>query len=316
MNTSEAVGGASFGPPGRVPAADGQRRRVLIISNPVAGRRRSLRLRRVAAHLAGLGAEVTLRQTARRGDAEAFAAEVLPGSTDVIAVAGGDGTINEVLNGLEPPSPPIAIIPLGTANVLAIEVGLSLRPREIAAAIACGQASPIRLGTANGRRFVMMLGIGFDAEVVRRVGPRLKRVAGRGGYVAQSLLAAFSFPRRRYTVRIDGADYDAASLVIANGRSYAGRYTCAPQARLDQPSLEVCLFREGGSAAALTYMAALAAGRLHRLRSVEIVRASRVQVDGPPGEPVQADGDIALSLPLDVAVDPLPVALIGGSGRA
>lgn len=314
MNTSEG-GGPSFGRPEWASTADGQRRRVLIISNPVAGRRRSLRLRRVAAHLTGLGAEVTLRQTARRGDAEAFAAEVLPRSTDVIAVAGGDGTINEVLNGLNPPSPPIAIIPLGTANVLAIEVGLSLRPREIAAAVACGQASPIHLGTANGRRFVMMLGIGFDAEVVRRVGPKLKRIAGRGGYVVQSLLAAFSFPRRRYSVRIDGVSYDAASLVIANGRSYAGRYTCAPQARLDQPSLEVCLFRQGGSAAALTYMAALAAGRLDRLSSVEIVRASHVHVDGPPGEPVQADGDIALSLPLDIAIDPLPVALIRGSGR-
>ena len=217
-----------------------------------------------------------------------------------------------MLNGLRPPAPPVAIIPLGTANVLAIEIGLSLRPREIAAAIVHGPASPIRLGNANGRWFVMMLGVGFDAEVVRRVGPRLKRIAGRGAYVGQSLLAAFSFPRRHYAVWIDGVRHEATSLVIANGRSYAGRYTFAPEARLDQPALDVCLFRNGGSRAALAYMAALAMGRLERLASVDIVRGSRVRVEGPPGEAVQADGDIALSLPLEVAVDPFHIHLVGG----
>lgn len=292
-------------------ASEIRRRRVLIISNPAAGRRRGLRLRRVAAHLVGLGAQVNLRQTEGRGDAEAFAAGAAADGADVIAVAGGDGTINEVLNGLAAaPAPPVALIPLGTANVLAIEIGLSLQPRSIATAIVHGPASPVCLGNANGRRFVMMLGIGFDAEVVRRVGPRLKRLAGRGAYVGHSLLAAFSFPPRRYAVTIDGARYEAASLVIANGRSYAGRYTCAPQARLDQPALDVCLFREGGPAAALAYMAAVAAGRLHGLASVEIVRGTRVRVAGPAGEPVQADGDVAMTLPLDVTIDPFRVNLI------
>lgn len=285
---------------------------MLIISNPVAGPRRSLRLRRVAAHLVGLGAQISLLQTARRGDAEAYAAAASADGADVIAVAGGDGTINEVLNGLRPPAPPVAIIPLGTANVLAIEIGLSLRPREIADAIVHAPDRPISLGNANGRRFVMMLGVGFDAEVVRRVGPRLKRIAGRGAYVGQSLLAAFSFPRRRYCVTIDGVRHEAASLVIANGRSYGGRYTCAPEARLDQAVLDVCLFHEGGPSAALGYMAALATGRLQRLGSVKVVRGTRVSVEGPRGEPVQADGDIALSLPLQVTVDPLRVRLVGG----
>lgn len=285
---------------------------MLIISNPAAGPRRSLRLRRVAAHLAGLGARIRMRQTAARGDAEAYAAEVCADEADVVAVAGGDGTINEVLNGLRAPAPPVAIIPLGTANVLAIEIGLSLRPREIARAIVQAPARPICLGRANGRRFVMMLGIGFDAEVVRRVGPRLKLIAGRGAYVGQSLLAAFSFPRRRYAVSIDGVGYEAASLVVANGRAYAGRFTCAPEARLDRPGLQVCLFHDAGSPAALGYMAALASGRLHRLASVEIVQATQVRVSGALGEPVQADGDIALALPLEIGIDPLRVPLVGG----
>jgi diacylglycerol kinase family enzyme len=231
---------------------------------------------------------------------------------DVVAVAGGDGTINEVLNGLRAPAPTLAIIPLGTANVLAIEIGLSLRPSEIARAIVHAPARPICLGNANGRRFVMMLGIGFDAEVVRRVGPRLKLIAGRGAYVGQSLLAALSFPRRRYAVSIDGNGYEAASLVVANGHAYAGRFTCAPQARLDRPALEICLFHDGGPRAALGYMAALASGRLDRLASVEVVRGTRIRVAGRSGEPVQADGDIALALPLEIGIDPLRVPLVGG----
>lgn len=311
--------GADERPGSRSAAEAPWRRRVLIISNPTAGPRRSLRLRRVMAHLAGLGASVTVRETTRRGDAEAYAAAADGKDFDVIAVAGGDGTINEVLNGLTKAALPVAVIPLGTANVLAVETGLSLHPRTIARTVMTGGIRPIRLGRANGRRFVMMLGIGFGAEVVARVGPRLKAVAGRSAYIVQSLLTAFRFSRRTYAVTVDGRAYTAASVVVANGRSYGGNFTCAPQASLYQPSLDVCLFHNGGTAAALTYMTALATGRLDRLNSVSIVRGTRIRiealcaVDGSCFEAVQADGDIALALPLSIDIDPAPLDFVVGT---
>ena len=103
------------------------RRRVLMIYNPTAGMGSGRRLARVLKCLLRLGAVVTVRRTARRGDAERFASEASPALFDVIAAAGGDGTINEVINGLAGSGLPLAVIPLGTANVLAAEIGVPRR---------------------------------------------------------------------------------------------------------------------------------------------------------------------------------------------
>jgi diacylglycerol kinase (ATP) len=279
----------------------------LIIFNPAAGWRRRQRLAPVLAQLREHGCAVVLRETEAPGDAERFAAEVDPGAFDLVVAAGGDGTVNETINGLARSGLPLALIPLGTANVLAAEIGLCTEPAAVARCVALGQPRPIALGAANGRRFILMAGAGFDAHVVAGVTVPMKRWLGKGAYVLSTLrqLLAFDFPS--YEVLTDNTLRHAASVIVTNARYYGGRFVCAPEASLESDTLQVCLFERGGRLAALGYALALFSGRLGGLSSYRLIEARRIEVRGRPGEPIQVDGDGIGRL--NVAIEVLPRAL-------
>lgn len=263
------------------------------------------------AELARLGCVVTLRATTARGDAEAIARVADPAAFDLVAVAGGDGTINEVINGLAQSALPLALIPLGTANVLAHEIGLRLNPRDIAQAIADGAARDVYLGQANDRRFVMMVGIGIDARIVEGIDPRLKRIGGKLAYVWSGFRSILSDRPVQYRLSIDGAPHTAAAAIVAKGHFYGGTFVLARDARLDAPTLQVVLLERPGRWNVVRYGVAIALGRLDRLPDVRILAARTVTIDGNAGEAVQADGDLAGRLPLNVSVAEKPLSLIG-----
>jgi YegS/Rv2252/BmrU family lipid kinase len=285
-------------------------RRLLIVFNPAGGLRRRQRLEAVLRRLRARGCAAQVRETTGPGDAERFAAAADPGRYDLLVVAGGDGTVNEAINGLGDKRLPLAILPLGTANVLAAEIGLATDPDSVADAIAQGAPRPIALGAANGRRFILMAGVGLDAHVVATVRTPVKRWLGKGAYVLATLrqLLAYGFPG--YRVSIDGAVRHAGSVLVANGRFYGGRFVAAPAADLQRADLEVCLFERSGRLAALGYALALVTGLLPRLASYRILTAERLQIEGRPGEPVQADGDLVATLPVRIEVLPAALDLI------
>lgn len=285
-------------------------KRILIIRNPTAGWFSQGRFSRVKAELERLGCDVTVRNTARRGDAEAFARSVDPAGVDAVVAAGGDGTVSEVVNGLLGRDLPLGIIPLGTANVLAAEIGLSHCPRATATAIASGARLRCRLGLANGRLFIMMAGVGFDAHVVKNISPVLKKLTGKGAYVWAVIKQLFCHAPDQYQVTLGGRTISAASVVIGNGRFYGGRYTCTPDARLDRPSFQVCLFKNGGTGATMQYILGLLRGKIPGMANVTIVEADRLRIEGRPGDPVQGDGDIITCLPLDVCIAPETIDLL------
>jgi YegS/Rv2252/BmrU family lipid kinase len=291
--------------PSRRAAKGGKSPRVLVIYNPAAGQWRKRRLQTTLAALKGLGCAVHLFATQKAGDAQTRAASLTAEDCDVVVAAGGDGTINEVANGLAnaPGSvPPLAIIPLGTANVLAQEIGLRGNPRAIARAIAGRARMTVHLGEANGRYFVMMAGVGFDAHVVANVDLTLKRRTGKIAYVVETLVQGlrYGFPRCRVT--IDGQTHDACSVVVCNGRHYGGPFVAAPKASLAEPAFEVCLLQKGGYRHVLRYAAALVMGRLSSLPDVQILTGRTLRIEGEAGLPVQGDGDIIATLPVDISV--------------
>jgi diacylglycerol kinase family enzyme len=185
--------------------------------------------------------------------------------------------------------------------------------RGIARTLVFGPERRVNVGLVNGRRFLMMAGVGFDAHVVARVSPRVKRLLGRMTYVFELLQGLFRFPYRRYRVTIDGRSWDAASVVVANGHFYGGRFTVAPQARLDDPHLDVCLFLGSGPWNVVRYGLALLLGRLDRLADVCVVRGSEIVIDGAAGEPVQCDGDVVARLPLVARPSGLHQLLVTGA---
>lgn len=289
------------------PAAPGAPRPLLVVHNPVAGRRRRRFLARVEAVLAAAGVATRIAATGARGDAERLVRAAVAAGEAAVAVAGGDGTINEAINGLAGSATALAVIPLGTANVFAGELDLPVTPGALAAAAAGSAVRAIHLGEISlgggaARRFAIMAGVGFDAHVVANLSLGLKRATGKFAYAWQTLVEWLRLRPRRYRVIADGVALDCASAIVAKGHFYAGRFVAAPEASLGRASFELVLFEHGGRIAVLRYALALALGRLARARGVRILRARTIDIDGARGEPVHADGDIVGTLPARFAI--------------
>jgi diacylglycerol kinase (ATP) len=299
-------------------------RAVLLILNPTAGRRRHGLAQAVVRLVRAGGWTVDVVETEAVGDARRLAETCDAARYDVIAVAGGDGTINEVVNGLArraTTAPPLAIVPLGTANVLAHELGLGFSAASVARTMMMGRELLVRPGEAsNGagtpRCFSLMAGVGFDAKVVAGISTPFKRRWGRAAYVWRSLVEARCYRPVRYAVEVDGVTHEAASVIVTRGRHYAGPYVVAPSASLGEPLLHVCLFERWGSVHALRFGTALLLGLLPRTAGYRVLagREVKVSVLDNAGEerrqPVQIDGDDALTLPVSIGLAPAGVRLL------
>ncbi len=290
---------------------------MIVIYNPTAGRRRAHLLWRVLDVLSANGVRVQLLETARAGDAARMACEIAAPGRLVVA-AGGDGTIAEVAAGLAGSGvaePRLGIIPLGTANVLARELGLSWAPHAVARALAFGRTRDVWPGVASGggqeRLFVQMLGVGLDAQVVHRLPRGLKRVLGRGAYVVQTFRELVRYDYEPIRLRIDGVAETASSVVVSKGTLYAGQYRLAPDARPSEPGFTVALFGHTGLAAALMYGAALPLNLLPFAPGMRLIRASKVEILGGSA-PAQADGDPAGCSPVSVRDAAAPIGVVVG----
>ncbi len=276
---------------------------MIIIYNPVAGRRRIAALWRVVDVLIANGLQPRIAETQSAGHATVLAREAAAANERIVVAAGGDGTIAEVAAGLIGTGSSLGIIPLGTANVLAHELGLSGHAKAQAAALAFGRTRTLWPGVAEGpdgdRVFVQMLGVGLDAQVVHRVSHRLKRAIGRQAYTLQTLREIGRYDYRPIRVTLDGVATEAASIVVSKGRFYGGSYTLAPQARSSEPGFSVALFRNSGARAAIGYGAALVLDRLGRAHSLEVRHAQRIEILGGT-QPAQADGDPAGMTPIAI----------------
>ncbi|WP_161988384.1 diacylglycerol kinase family protein [Elioraea sp. Yellowstone] len=281
------------------------RSRMLVIFNPAAGVRRRRRFERVAGALAEAGIRFTVADTTAPGHAEALAREAVAAGERVVVAAGGDGTIAEVVNGIAGSEVRLGVIPIGTANVFAHELGLPFGAAAIAASLKRGTARLVIPGSAHfpdgrTRLFVQMLGVGLDAAVVASLNGALKRRIGKGAYVVETLrqIAAWPFPRLR--LMLDGTPGEAAQVIATKGRFYGGRFVLAPEAAPDAAGLSVCVFLRGGWWSAVRAGVALPLGLLPGLDGLMRRRVAALEVAAPSGLPVQADGDLIGATPVTV----------------
>jgi len=209
------------------------------------------------------------------------------------------------------PGPRLGIIPLGTANVLAIEIGLDPKNVEqIATTIAVGVGRQVHLGVANGRHFLLMAGAGLDARVVEGINPTFKRATGKFAYVVESFRQAMGYDFPALQIRADGKTYEGRMAVACKGRHYGGPFIAAPGADLEKPDLEICIMPNKGVAGALRYGLALPFGKLPSLPEIQRVSVQSLTIVGPRGAPVQADGDIIARLPAEITVAAETVNLV------
>jgi YegS/Rv2252/BmrU family lipid kinase len=218
-----------------------------LIHNPAAGpRSRAADLATVRALLRTHGWALRMEATTGPAAATALARDAVERGDDVVIVAGGDGTINEVIQALAGTTVALGVLPLGTVNVWAREIGLPVpcHPVAAAAALADGACRTIDLGRAGERFFLLMAGTGFDGAVTGLVEPHLKRAMGRWAYVVTAARVALRYGGANATLEMEGGTLRCRLLlaVIGNTRLYAGRFALTASAVADDGLLDVVVF--------------------------------------------------------------------------
>jgi YegS/Rv2252/BmrU family lipid kinase len=216
---------------------------VSLIVNPVSGNGKSLRfLPVVLKQLMKSHTQFCVYQTKKQGDAIKLA-RGLSRKSKLIIVIGGDGTINEVINGAAKSRVKMGIIPAGTENVLAQEFKIPFNPVEATKIILKGKTKVIDLGKAKNRYFVLMSGVGFDAHVAAVVRPQLKRLLGSKAYYLTTLEEIFKYKHTKIYIDDGKNKTEGYFVIVGNAKSYGARIELTPKADMCDGYLDVCLFK-------------------------------------------------------------------------
>ena len=284
-----------------------------VILNPAA---RSDRAAHLQEKIAALSPRALVWPTRERGDAQRFAERaVAEGHTTVVA-AGGDGTINEVVNGIAGSDVTLGLLPLGTMNVFASELGLPTRPLKRAWEIVeAGRTREVDLACANGRYFVQLAGIGFDAQAVEGVRRKDKRAYGPLSYLmaASQILTSGERPTG-VTVETDSGRRESGRFaLVGNGRFYGGKLALFKEAKLDDGLLDVVVFKRLSHFDLLRYFRGVLFAEHDTFTDVRYFQAARLTVRSENGEarvPFEADGEFAGEAPVELSIAPEKLRVI------
>lgn len=267
------------------------RSRFLVIRNSHAGLKSARLTAGVADALAAHGAKVRTVETANAA-AVRLALSDMP-DLDAVVAAGGDGTVRALALTLHEMGLdlPIGLIPAGTGNVLANEVGLPRKAEPLAQLLIRGPARDVRIMLANEVPFLLMASSGFDAEVLLRLSVSLKQKIARAAYVLPTLSAFAHGSPAPFDVLIDGAQHSATWVIIANARTYGGNFRLVDDVSIFDDRLQAVLFDAGSRAGRLNELGWLAAGRVARCKSVSVIACRRIEILAPRYVPSQIDGD-------------------------
>ena len=283
---------------------------IILISNPVAKKTSERRIEEASHFLRSKGYGVKIVSTKHKGDAENLAREAIKDLPSLIIAAGGDGTFNEVINGIAGSKIPMAILPSGTTNVLAKELGI---PENVKSAleIAVGRTpKTISLGKITithhsslvTRYFILMAGVGFDGEAVFGINETIKKISGKGAYIYSGIKTLFRFNPDELILNIDGKTFSGYSVIIGNASKYGGHFKVAPDARLTDPVLYTCLFKRKNPLNIVRYVFGVLTGSHLRFKDVECLKAKSIEITG--NAHIQIDGDYFGMTPATVEIIP------------
>lgn len=272
-----------------------------IIFNPAA---KGEKARRYLEDIRQLAREAELLPTDNPEEAMRFAAEAARRGVRKVVAAGGDGTINLVVNGLVGTSARLGIIPVGTMNVFASELGLPVN--RVGAAweiIQRGSVRQIDLPAAGGRRFVQMAGVGLDAQIVQETDLEFRKAFGPLSYLMTATQIASRTPPRIQVRSACGQDFEGSFLLVGNGRFYGGPFTLFNEARMDDGLLDFLLFRKLGYLDIVRYLQGVMTGSHTKMQDVDYFQSRGAYVTSLEELPAEADGELIGMLPLEFCID-------------
>jgi diacylglycerol kinase (ATP) len=277
-------------------------RETCIILNPTA---RSERARRWEERLRALCGDSYFRATVRAGDAEQLARNAVAEGFEQIVAAGGDGTIHEVVNGLAGSEAALGLLPMGTMNVFANELGLPAndlgRCWEI---IQAKRTRLIDLPTANKRHFVQLAGVGLDAQAVKATSQALKRNFGPVSYLISAAQIAGRRPPRLLIESEDAMTEEGSFVLVGNGRLYGGPFPFFKHAKVDDGLLDVLVFKQLGYIELIKYLQNVIFTSDITAREVEYFQTRRLRVSSEEDVPVELDGELAGACPVEFQLQP------------
>jgi diacylglycerol kinase (ATP) len=293
-------------------------RKAVLISNPNAGRggrKRAQEVARFCELLKSRGVAVEVLNTHGPNDAALLAARAASNGVREVIVSGGDGTINEALQGLVGTDARLAIWPRGTANVLARELKLPFAVDKVAEVIARAHSERIYIGRAIGeatgeqRYFFLMAGVGLDASIVEGVRPRLKRRVGEAAFWYSGIGHLLNWQPVPFQIEVGGETYTATFAAIGKAPHYGGELSITPRARLDEPQFEVCLINSHSRLRYLRLLSrAMRGGLPPDTRGVRYLRAAHARATGDVL--VQVDGEIIGRPPMTFEIAPHSIEVI------
>lgn len=283
----------------------------VVITNPAAARANGASLATALAHLARGGLAVRVCATEGPGHAERLAREALDAGAPLLIAHGGDGTVMEVVTALVGTGTPLGLLPAGTGNLLAGNLGIRRSMKAAAAVILAGARRPVdvgRLTTSTGTRyFTVAAGAGFDAELMHRTPSHHKRAFGIGAYVATAVGLATTLTRAAVRIETDEVTLEAkaATVLVANCREIIpGLLPLGPEIAPDDGVLDVVVLDASSLGGAMGVAWNLLLRRPHSHPGITFLRGRTVRVSADTDLPVQADGEACGRAPLTIDVVP------------
>ena len=274
-------------------------KKIGIIFNPKAGSGKKSILSEIIKILSETNT-VTLLETKGPGDATEIAKKESANFDILVAAAGGDGTINEVVNGINP-NTPLAIIPMGTANIVAIEAGISNNSKAICAAINQGKTKRAYVSTINNKKFVLMAGIGYDAKVVNNINPKLKKIFGKLIFVLEGFKQFFKLKEFTITIKTNHQTYNANWVLITNAKRYAGSHSITTSTNIFDEHLVCYIFPDLNKLNFLyNLFLILFFGDLSKSDKIITVQSSSFEITSGTTTPIQCDGELFGNLPVTI----------------
>jgi diacylglycerol kinase (ATP) len=284
----------------------------MLIYNPVAGQIwQQFQPEMVKTYLEKQGWQVDVEPTQKMGGGAELARKAAAEGYDVVIAAGGDGTINEVAQGLVHTPVKLGFLPVGTTNVLAREFKVPLNYEDALAYLPQAESHPIDLGRVNQRYFLLMAGVGYDAEILMRVNKQLKTVAGKLAVFTSGVENLFYHKPFALKLRFEDAHgrrfrlkRTVMQIFISNASTYATDYKIADQAVMDDGLLELHIFKSKRFRDTFYSLISLLLRRHKQWVDFEHHSIRKLRILARKPVPVQIDGDLIGYTPISVEIVP------------